>query len=692
MFLTGGELVRAADGEGTAGLSPSSSLVNTVGIWTVTYTAGPSGIEEGGALKIQFPKSWFMQPYPHVKAVQHDRPDKNHYVTAQASRKGVQEKVTIDDVLLDGQRDRESRVFVVSLEKGSLRAGDTLKLAFGDRAGGRNLGTNSASVAESDFVRVATDADGNGSFKEIAESPSVTLLPGPAAEVTVYAPSAVQIGKQVAVRIVLLDEYYNAAGASPAELKLTSTDAAAEFPRHLAITASDQGRARFTVIFNTPGFQQIRVEAVSGGRALTPAAAVMKCTAEQPEVGLYWGDMHSHSAWSWDGDGTHPFEYARDVACLDFYANTEHNNDPRGTTGGVTAEEWEQIRSKVRQFYDPGRFVTLLAFEATFGGNFGHHNVFYRDVEQAIYPLKEYDTLQKLWEVLEEKRAFMIPHHLGIRFVSTQRVETVSDYIPPILRWEDLKSSSIGGVAIDWQHRNEKLRRALEIYSLHGQSEMYDPNWGLSYERAGDTSGVSVPGPHYARDGWVTGQRMAVIASSDNHNSRPGLRHGGLAAVRAPQLTREAVWDAFYNKHIYGTTGERIWLEFSIDGRGMGQELEAQGKPEIRVAIAGTDDLNLVEIIKYDFRKKEYKTIHRVNPGSFAAELTYQDEDFISDSFYYVRARQKSPVRNLEVWAWSSPIWVQAYRQPAADPDGNYLALALLPGLVVIRWILSQRR
>ncbi|MCI0723034.1 MAG: DUF3604 domain-containing protein, partial [Acidobacteria bacterium] len=206
----------------------------------------------------------------------------------------------------------------------------------------------------------------------------------------------------------------------------------------------------------------------------------------------------------------------------------------------------------------------------------------------------------------------------------------------------------------------------------------------LSYETAGDSQGVSVPGPHYARDGWATGQRMAVIASSDNHSSQPGLRHGGLAAVRAPQLSSEAIWDAFYNKHTYGTTGERIWLEFSIDGHGMGQEFAPRGKPEILATIAGTDELSLVEIVKYDFQGKEYKTIHRSNPAAFVAEIRLQDQDFASDSFYYVRARQKTPVRGQEVWAWSSPIWV---RRDAQAIQRNYfpLALALLPGLVLIR-------
>ncbi|MCI0625605.1 MAG: hypothetical protein L0387_28825, partial [Acidobacteria bacterium] len=126
LFLAGSTIAFAADGEGTAKLSPSRSRVNSVGTWTVTYTVGTSGLKEGGGIKVQFPVSWFSHAFSNIKAVQHDNPDKNHYVTVQASRQDVKIKLTIDDVMLDGQRDRPSRLFVVRLEQGELKAGDRI--------------------------------------------------------------------------------------------------------------------------------------------------------------------------------------------------------------------------------------------------------------------------------------------------------------------------------------------------------------------------------------------------------------------------------------------------------------------------------------------------------------------------------------------------------------------------------------
>src|SRR5262245_17772489 len=89
--------VHAADGEGTARVSPVEAEANTVGTWTVTYKVGPSGIATGGGVKVQFPKAWIMHPYSSLKAVQYHEPDANHHVTARASRPGVALKLAMDN-------------------------------------------------------------------------------------------------------------------------------------------------------------------------------------------------------------------------------------------------------------------------------------------------------------------------------------------------------------------------------------------------------------------------------------------------------------------------------------------------------------------------------------------------------------------------------------------------------------------
>jgi len=91
---------------------------------------------------------------------------------------------------------------------------------------------------------------------------------------------------------------------------------------------------------------------------------------------IYWGDLHSHTHYSFDGVGHNNFEYARYTSGLDFYAMTDHSS-PEGI-GPNTPEVWAECSALVDKYHDPGKFVTLHAYECSLGPPYGHHNVFFR--------------------------------------------------------------------------------------------------------------------------------------------------------------------------------------------------------------------------------------------------------------------------------------------------------------------------
>lgn len=68
---------------------------------------------------------------------------------------------------------------------------------------------------------------------------------------------------------------------------------------------------------------------------------------------------------------------------------------------------------------------------------------------------------------------------------------------------------------------------------------------------------------------------------------------GGLVAVHSEGRTREAIWDALYERKVYGTSGPRIGLWFEmIDGKGnsyaMGSEVTTDQAPRFRVRGTGS--------------------------------------------------------------------------------------------------------
>lgn len=67
---------------------------------------------------------------------------------------------------------------------------------------------------------------------------------------------------------------------------------------------------------------------------------------------------------------------------------------------------------------------------------------------------------------------------------------------------------------------------------------------------------------------------------------------GGLVAVHAEERTRDGIWQALFDREVYGTSGDRILLWFDLINAGedrvpMGSQLDFAGTPKFRVRAAG---------------------------------------------------------------------------------------------------------
>jgi hypothetical protein len=229
-------------------------------------------------------------------------------------------------------------------------------------------------------------------------------------------------------------------------------------------------------------------------------------------------------------------------------------------------------------------------------------------------------------------------------------------------------------VSFGGEYAHDRYRRSIEIYSNHGTSEYFDPVQPLAYERLHDEKKWSHDGPNYARDAWAIGERLGVIASTDDHSARPGLQGKGLAAVYAPALQRKGIFNALNTRFSYGTTGERILLDFTINGVPMGQEvfLKQTQHPELSIRVAGTNTLAFVEVLKWKLEggpfdedpHPQYEVFTRQVTGADQVCFSVIDSTFTGSSLYYVRVKQRQGVYSSrdkttrETWAWSSPIWV----------------------------------
>lgn len=626
-------------------VKPSEGTAGAYGSWTVTYTVGSGGLKKNGGIQVQLPDAWHASIRNSETRLQASDPHMDTYVSASCSREGIRLRTWIEGQAgpeakfvkgqrpgLDGRIGRYIYVPRIWVLNGDLQEGDRLSLIYGDTSAG-SRGMPAAIIStRPEPVLTAVDTEGTGRFRLHPDRPTLVSRAGPAAELLLAGPSTLVRGRAAELLLSVVDEMcQNPADSFEGEVNLRVIQGNAEVPSTATFVP---GRAWIRVRFIPRTAGIVRVQAETAGGTLFARGNPMKVFEKEPRLKIYWGDLHSHTHYSVDAVGDNNFEYARDTSGLDFYAMTDHSCPAIGkysqALGPGVPDVWKEYNAMTDRYYEPGRFATIHAYECSMGAPYGHHNVYFRGQPGAL--LDETDaTLPKLWAALKAGEALTIPHHTG--------------KMP---------------VPIFWYPHNPDLDRNIEIYSAHGLSETYNPWSPLSFERSMFTSpSTSAKGPQYVQDAWAQGLKLSTIASSDDHRAHPGQPQYGLAAVAATGLTREEIFDALYHRRTYGTTGTKVLLEFSINGRTMGREAVVTNRPRLAIEAHGTDSIELVEILRYSGTDDAFKVIYSLRPHSADFIWTQEDRTFEKDSVYYMRLRQAGIVRNRIVMAWSSPIWVK---------------------------------
>ena len=360
-----------------------------------------------------------------------------------------------------------------------------------------------------------------------------------------FAPSVVRPGETFDFSVRAEDRFYNrATGEIPGfDVLLNGELRASTEPGTEAITVVE-------LALDEPGVYWTAIWSRGPGPAITGDANPI-LVAENPEYGIYWGDTHGHSGYA-EGIGTLDFflRFARDDARLDFVTHSEHDI-------WLDAGEWELMRTKSAEYDEPGRFIPYLGWEWTRhtrqGG--GHHNVLYRTVEdQDVISVLEFPTLSELYRELDtrydRRDVVVIPH-----------------------------AHNPG----DFRQSHPGLEPLVEMMSMHGTFE-----W-------------------FMQEYLSRGHQVGVVAASDDHLSHPGYsapnrnslaQRGGLGAVLAPERSRDAIFDGMKARRTYATTGDRIILEFEVNGIGMGSRAPFSETREITGRVIGTAPIGSIALIK----------------------------------------------------------------------------------------------
>ena len=626
----------------------SKNLVSdSAGELILSYQVGEAGFNAGDELWIQLPAVWYNNAgCPRVDRIinfQSKDPNKDGYFGIKSAPLGTKfslRKINRKDIY--GDSNRFVQVLIFHLDEGRLAFGQKLILCF------RHLVKNGTpwlpKVLASGPI-LAQLKKGN----EVLWIPAqeIKMSAGAPCYLLISLPSVIYEGEKASAKIRLLDKNYNLVKNWKYPVKLIASSGCEVEPIQVLPDENGVGRAKVSFeknIFWLEGFYP----------QIPPAKSNPALVMKKGSFRVFWGDVHSHSQFSHDGVGVKPFEYARFASALDFYALTEHLR-------AISEREWEQIQRWVSEFYQPGEFVTILAYENSTLHPSGHHNVYFSG-EKAPHPIT--NSLSETWDKLKDYNPLLIQHHLGIGWVID-----LPSWAVPIMR----VFNRAFGPQVNWTKYKDVPRPSLEIYSAHGQSEYYNPDDALSYEHCDlilpepekigfCNTGYSQQGAHYARDAWAQGLKLGVVAGSDDHRAQPGRIGAGLTAVLAKNLTRKDIISAIRARRTYATTGDRIYLDFRINGKVMGSELKIshQTKPKIYLKVVGTDEISYIQVLSYDFINSSWREVKKINPRGFQYEESFVDSRFSGRAMYYLRVEQKNKRFSRPVRAWSSPIWVEA--------------------------------
>ena len=504
-----------------------------------------------------------------------------------------------------------------TVEGGDLKPGDVIRVTYGDRRFGSD-GVRVQTFVEEQINVVAFARPGREApFFMLHGSPwYLDVVAGAAARVNVVTPS-VQEHAEPSVRVSLTDACHCLPqGRATIELDVSG--------RNVSCTPGVASELKLLAA-QIHGLRVAERATQTVWGAANPSVAVAA-----DNLRLYWGDLHAQSehhvmhsqnmnfrqrGWSKGiscGTVDECYAYAREVALLDFVALTDQ--------GACLTDAWEFCQAKVREYYEPRRFVTFKGYEA--GAPNGHRNVIYAsDTIDPPLDAKRFGGFapRVLYDYYRERGdAILIPHH--------------------VKTWTD------------WSFHDPQLEPLMEIYSCWGQSESPD----VTLWNKGMTPGAG------AWNAFARGYRMGLIASSDNHVGMPGRSFpgdrqahtpfkGGLCAIWAEELTRESLFQALKERRCYGTTGARIIVRLSANGQPMGSTIVSDGaKMRAVVAVVGTDELCAVEIVAAG-RPIQALPLHR-GENRLAAEVVIPVG---RGDHFYLRVTQVDGER-----AWTSPIFV----------------------------------
>jgi hypothetical protein len=520
-----GTLVRTDNNELQAG--KYSTIV-------LEYTVGAAEIPQGQGLRLGI-NFFNVRPRPQTTD-----PAAEGFVTFKVESKTAQTATATGPIYgIFGSIFAQIPLPALRVTAGALKPGDKVIITLGDTSRGSPGYRPPTRDAEEFPLAIVADFTGDGTM-----IPAARVAPpvyGDAAMfINAVAPSVVAVNEAFTIKLRVEDQYWN-----PAKFE------GGKF--NVSLNGKPVGEINVAANQYTGQLDGVKIAAEGGYKfEVTSADGRFRCKSNpvlverNPQQRIYWGELHGHSGWE-EGFGTVPryYEFARDVAFLDFASLTGHDLF-------LSQKGWDEIRRETERANKDGQFVAYMGYEWTqrymFGG---HHNVFFKTDKGRYVTRWEAPKPNQLYEKLraidQTDNVLIIPH-----------------------------AHEPG----DWNYNDSEMERLVEIFSMHGSFEFF--------------------GQRFLRRGYRTG----FVAASDDHTGHPGYSpavistRNGLAAVYSDKLNRDGIWRGMKERATYATSNAtRPVVKLSVENKQVGEAVPTGVIPTLKARVLGTAPIDHIDVI-----------------------------------------------------------------------------------------------
>ncbi len=401
--------------------------------------------------------------------------------------------------------------------------------------------------------------------------------------------------------------------------------------------------------FNEPGVYRLKLHNTRTGDIFY--SAPIKCFSEEAPS-LFWGQLHGENEKYDTMEDIEPcLRSLRDEEAMNFFATS--NPEPTEETSN---DVWKQVVNNVAQFNEEDRFVSMLGFQWQGEDNEeGLRQFIYAKDSKPLLRKKESknSALKKIYRTHTPKELLAIPCFTG------------SSLAP-----------------FDFKDFNPEFERVVEIYNAWGSSECTAKQGNPFPINSKKKKGATAFDKGTIRHALNQGHRFGFTAGGldDRFTYENLIDEGqkqyspGITGIMAPQFSRDALFEALYQRRTFATTGPRMLLGLNLANAPIGSELSTLQKPGLIVNrhisgfAVGTEDLEKIEIIRNG------EVLSTFKPDSSEFSFTYDDMDPLGDVvlppgsnetpfvYYYLRVFQKDGHI-----AWSSPIWIDFIANESAS-------------------------